>query len=100
MLMTGEFIDAKTACDWGLVNRVVPADQLDAEVTALAREIASKPRVAVETGKRMFYRQLEMTLDEATAYAAEVMARNMLADDAAEGIDAFIAKRPPVWKGG
>jgi enoyl-CoA hydratase/carnithine racemase len=100
MLMTGEFIDAKTACDWGLVNRVVPADQLDAEVTVLAREIASKPRVAVETGKRMFYRQLEMTLDEATAYAAEVMARNMLADDAAEGIDAFIAKRPPVWKGG
>jgi enoyl-CoA hydratase/carnithine racemase len=100
MLMTGEFIDAKTACDWGLVNRVVPADQLDAEVTALAREIASKSRVAVETGKRMFYRQLEMTLDEATAYAAEVMARNMLADDAAEGIDAFIAKRPPVWKGG
>lgn len=99
MLMTGAFIDAETARDWGLVNRVVPASHLDAEVAALAREIASKSRVAVETGKRMFYRQLEMTFDEATAYAAEVMARNMLAEDVAEGIDAFIAKRPPVWKG-
>jgi enoyl-CoA hydratase/carnithine racemase len=99
MLMTGAFIDAETARDWGLVNRVVPADQLDAEVAALAVEIAGKSRVAVETGKRMFYRQLEMTLDEATAYAAEVMARNMLAEDTAEGIDAFIARRAPVWKG-
>ncbi len=99
MLMTGEFIDAETARDWGLVNRVVPAQQLDAEVDALARAIASKSRVAVETGKRMFYRQLEMTLDEATAYAAEVMARNMLAEDAGEGIDAFLGKRAPVWKG-
>ena len=99
MLMTGAFIDAETARDWGLVNRVVPAQQLDAEVAALAREIASKSRVCVETGKRMFYRQLEMTLDEATAYAAEVMARNMLAEDAGEGIDAFIGKRAPVWKG-
>ena len=98
MLMTGEFIDAETACAWGLVNRVVPPDQLDAEVEGLAREIASKSRVAVETGKRMFYRQLEMTLDEATAYAAEVMARNMLAEDVGEGIDAFIGKRPPHWK--
>jgi enoyl-CoA hydratase/carnithine racemase len=98
MLMTGEFIDAETACAWGLVNRVVPADQLEAEVEGLAREIAAKSRVAVETGKRMFYRQLEMTLDEATAYAAEVMARNMLAEDAGEGIDAFIGKRPPHWK--
>jgi enoyl-CoA hydratase/carnithine racemase len=99
MLITGEFIDAETARAWGLVNRVVPADQLDAETDALAREIAGKSQVAVETGKRMFYRQLEMTLDEATAYAAEVMARNMLAEDAGEGIDAFIGKRPPVWKG-
>jgi enoyl-CoA hydratase/carnithine racemase len=98
MLMTGEFIDAETACAWGLVNRVVPADQLDAEVEALAREIAAKSQVAVETGKRMFYRQLEMTLDEASAYAAEVMARNMLAEDAGEGIDAFIGKRSPHWK--
>ena len=99
MLMTGEFIDAQTARDWGLVNRVVPAHQLDAEVAALAREITSKSRVAVETGKRMFHRQLEMTLDEATAYAAEVMARNMLAEDAGEGIDAFLERRAPVWKG-
>ena len=99
MLMTGEFIDAETARDWGLVNRVVPAHQLDGEVAALAGAITSKSRVAVETGKRMFHRQLEMTLDEATAYAAEVMARNMLAEDAGEGIDAFLGRRAPVWKG-
>jgi enoyl-CoA hydratase/carnithine racemase len=98
MLMTGGFIDAETARDWGLVNRIVPPEELDAAVVGLAREIASKSRVAVETGKRMFYRQLEMTLDEATAYAAEVMARNMLAEDAGLGIDAFLAKRPPDWK--
>ena len=98
MLFTGDFIDARTACDWGLVNRVVPAEELSAAVASLAETIQSKSRVAVETGKRMFQRQLEMTLDEATAYAAEVMARNMLADDAGEGIDAFIAKRAPVWK--
>jgi len=98
MLMTGEFIDAETARDWGLVNRVVPAQELDAEVESLAGAISSKSQVAVETGKRMFYRQLEMTLDEATAYAAEVMARNMLAEDAGEGIDAFLGKRPPLWK--
>ena len=79
MLLTGEFIDARTACDWGLVNRVVPPHELAAAVAALAREITAKSRVAVETGKRMFHRQLEMTLDEASAYAAEVMARNMLA---------------------
>jgi enoyl-CoA hydratase/carnithine racemase len=98
LLVTGEFIDAETAREWGLVNRVVPPEALDAEVAALASTITSKSRVAVETGKRMFYRQLEMTLDEATAYAAEVMARNMLAEDAGEGIDAFLAKRRPVWQ--
>jgi enoyl-CoA hydratase/carnithine racemase len=99
MLMTGRFIDAQTACDWGLVNRVVAPHELDAAVAELAREIAAKPRVAVETGKRMFYRQLEMTLDEATAYAAEVMARNLLDEDAGEGIEAFLAKRAPRWSG-
>jgi enoyl-CoA hydratase/carnithine racemase len=98
LLMTGEFIDAETARAWGLVNRVVPPHALDAEVAALAGLIASKSRVAVETGKRMFHRQLEMTLDEATAYAAEVMARNMLAEDVGEGIDAFLARRKPVWR--
>jgi enoyl-CoA hydratase/carnithine racemase len=98
MLITGEFIDAETARGFGLVNRVVPPEELAEAVAALAGEIMTKSRVAVETGKRMFQRQLEMTLDEASAYAAEVMARNMLADDAGEGIDAFIAKRKPVWK--
>jgi enoyl-CoA hydratase/carnithine racemase len=99
MLITGDFIDAETARAWGLVNRVVPPHELDAAVAALTGQIRAKSRVAVETGKRMFQRQLEMTLDEATAFAAEVMARNMLAEDVGEGIDAFLAKRTPVWKG-
>jgi len=98
MLFTGDFIDARTACEWGLVNHVVPAEELADAVAGLAAKIQSKSRVAVETGKRMFQRQLEMTLDEASAYAAEVMARNMLAEDAGVGIDAFIAKRTPIWK--
>ena len=99
MLFTGDFIDARTALAWGLVNRVVPPHELAAAVAALAGEIMAKSRVAVETGKRMFHRQLEMTIDEASAYAADVMARNMLAQDAGEGIDAFLAKRKPRWRG-
>lgn len=99
MLLTGEFIDAATARDFGLVNRVVPLDQLDAEVKHLAGAIIAKTPVAVSMGKRLFYRQLEVGQEEAYRQAAEVMACNMMADDAGEGIDAFIAKRPPVWKG-
>ena len=98
MLLTGEFIDAHTAAQRGLVNRVVPADQLDAAVSALAQQILSKSAVAVSTGKRMFYKQLEMGLDAAYQYAAETMACNMMAEDAGEGIDAFAQKRPPQWK--
>ncbi|MFZ5512146.1 MAG: enoyl-CoA hydratase [Pseudomonadota bacterium] len=99
MLLTGDFIDAETARSRGLVNRVVPADQLDAEVRRLAESIRAKSPVAVSMGKQMFYKQLEMGLDAAYQYAAEVMACNMMAEDAAEGIDAFIAKRQPEWKG-
>ena len=98
MLLTGDLVDAATARDWGLVNRVVPADRLDAEVAALAGKILAKSPKVLAIGKEAFYRQAEMGLDDAYAYTAEVMTRNMLADDAAEGIDAFIAKRPPVWK--
>lgn len=98
MLVTGEFIDADTALEYGLLNRVVPASRLDAEVDALARSIASNPAIAVETGKRMFYRQLENDLPGAYAYAGEVMACNMMAGDAVEGIDAFIEKREPRWR--
>ena len=98
MLVTGEFIDAETALEYGLVNRVVPPERLDAEVDALARSIAANPPVAVETGKRMFYRQLEKDLAGAYRYAGEVMACNMMAEDAVEGIDAFIDKREPRWR--
>lgn len=99
MLLTGEFVDAATAKALGLVNRVVAADRLDAEVRALADAIVSKSKVAVATGKRMFYKQIEMGMKEAYDYAAEVMACNMMAEDVGEGIDAFMQKRAPVWKG-
>ncbi len=99
MLLTGDFIDAATAKERGLVNRVVPTDKLDAEVQALAEAIIKKSPVAVSTGKKMFYKQVEMGMEAAYEYAAEVMACNMMAADAGEGIDAFMQKRPPEWKG-
>jgi enoyl-CoA hydratase/carnithine racemase len=99
MLLTGEFIDAATAKQRGLVNRVVPAEQLDTEVKALADAIIAKSAVAVTTGKKMFYTQMEMGMEAAYEYAAEVMACNMMAEDVGEGIDAFMQKRPPRWTG-
>lgn len=97
LLLTGEFIDAVTAADWGLINRAVPADELDATVRTLAESIVSKSAAAIASGKAMFYRQLEMGLEEAYVYAGSVMACDMMNADAAEGIDAFIEKRAPVW---
>ena len=99
MLLTGNLIGAEQARQWGLVNRVVPADKLDEAVRALAHEIASKSPLTLAIGKEAFYRQAELGLDAAYAYAAEVMTTNMLARDAEEGIDAFIGKRAPVWEG-
>lgn len=99
MLLTGDFIDAMEAKSKGLVNRVVPADALDAEVERLVQAILGKSAVAVRIGKGMFYRQLEMGLSEAYDYASEVMACNMMSDDAGEGIDAFMQKRPPRYQG-
>jgi enoyl-CoA hydratase/carnithine racemase len=99
MLVTGEFIDAETARAEGLVNRVVPADRLDEEIAKLAAAIVAKSPVAVAAGKKVFYRQLELGAAEAYAVASQTMAENMMADDAGEGIDAFIAKRAPVWRG-
>lgn len=100
MLVTGEFMDAQTALARGLVNRVVPADQLDAEVKKLTDSILAKSPAAVAMGKQAFYRQIEMGLDGAYQLAAETMACNMMAEDAQGGIDAFIAKQPmPKWKG-
>jgi enoyl-CoA hydratase/carnithine racemase len=99
MLLTGEFIDALEAKAKGLINRVVPTDALDAEIERLTSAILAKSAVAVRTGKGMFYRQLEMGLGDAYAYASEVMAGNMMSEDAGEGIDAFMQKRPPVYRG-
>ncbi|MGB0385683.1 MAG: enoyl-CoA hydratase [Ardenticatenaceae bacterium] len=98
LLLTGEFIDARTALEQGLVNRVAPAAELDATVQSLVDAIVSKSAVAVATGKQMFYKQLEMGMQEAYLYASEVMACNMMAQDAGEGIDAFMQKRQPVWQ--
>jgi enoyl-CoA hydratase/carnithine racemase len=97
MLLTGKLIDAKTAQAIGLVNRVVPREGLRDAVDDLAREIAGKSALTVAIGKEAFYRQAELELAAAYRYAAEVMTTNMLARDAGEGIDAFLAKREPVW---
>ncbi|HVB49220.1 MAG TPA: enoyl-CoA hydratase [Burkholderiales bacterium] len=97
MLLTGEFIDAPTAKTYGLVNRVVPSDQLDAEVAKLAALVASKPQGAVAAGKRQFYQQLEMGLEGAYRLASEVISCNAASDEGREGMDAFIEKRKPNW---
>jgi enoyl-CoA hydratase/carnithine racemase len=99
MLLTGDLVDAVRARELGLVNRVVPEARLDAEVATLAGQIASKSPLTLAIGKVAFYRQAELSLEEAYAYASDVMARNMLARDAAEGIDAFLDKRAAVWTG-
>jgi len=100
MLLTGDLIDAPTALAHGLVNKVVPDDQLDTAVAELAAKIVAKSPYALAVGKEAFYRQAELGLAEAYAYASQVMTTNMLARDAEAGIDAFIAKRPmPDWQG-
>ncbi len=98
MLLTGELIDAARAREIGLVNRVVPGGELRAAADALAREIAGKSAFTLAIGKEAFYRQAELDLAAAYRYAAEVMTTNMLAADAGEGIDAFLAKRAPQWQ--
>jgi enoyl-CoA hydratase/carnithine racemase len=98
MLLTGDLISAQDAFRIGLVNRVVPVgSELDAAL-ALARKIAGKSAHVVKIGKEAFYRQLEMGLDEAYRYTAEVMVENMMARDAEEGISAFVEKRAPKWE--
>lgn len=99
MLVTGEFISAEDALRHGLVNRVVPAAELDAATDALVASICAKSPIAVRTGKAMFQKQRGMALADAYDFAAEIMACNMMADDVHEGIDAFMSKRHPVWKG-
>ena len=99
MLLTGGLIDAQTALARGLVNRVVAVEKLDDELAALLASITNKSPLAVSMGKRAFYEQLEMGVDAAYQLAAESMACNMMAEDAAEGIDAFTGKRSPNWRG-
>jgi len=97
MLLTGETIDASTAKDFGLVNRIVPKQYLTQVVTKYASVIASKSPEAIRIGKEAFYRQLEMPIEEAYSFAAETMVDSMLTADAEEGIGAFLGKRMPVW---
>jgi len=99
MLLTGDFITANEAKARGLVNRVVPADALDAEVAALVDRILQKPCEAIAMGKTLFYRQLETGLAAAYQMAGQTMACNMAGEMAQEGVQAFIDKRPPAWRG-
>ena len=97
MLVTGEFVEASRARELGLVNRVVPEDRLSEEARDLAELVASKLGVAVKIGKEAFYRQREMTLDDAYAYVSGVMVENMLDRQTEKGIGAFLNKEKPVW---
>jgi enoyl-CoA hydratase/carnithine racemase len=97
MLLTGAPIDAATALDWGLVNRVVPAERLDAEVDELAMAILAHSVPVIANGKRTFYAQIDQPLDAAYRVAADAMVRDLSAPDGAEGIDAFLEKRSPLW---
>lgn len=98
MLMTGEFIDATTALDWGLVNRVVAHDALRAETLKLANTLKTKPRATLAMGKALFYRQLEMGIEAAYQDASNTIACNFMQPEAEEGVAAFLEKRKPVWK--
>jgi enoyl-CoA hydratase/carnithine racemase len=99
MLLTGETIDASTAKDFGLVNRIVPKQYLTQVVTKYASVIAAKSPMALRIGKEAFYRQLEMPVEEAYGYAAEVMVDSVMTTDAEEGIGAFLDGRMPDWSG-
>jgi enoyl-CoA hydratase/carnithine racemase len=99
MLLTGDLIDAHRAADWGLVNRVVAAGQLQAETRRLAQRIAEASDLVVALGKQAFYTQIDLDQQKAYAYAQEVMTMNSLAHDAREGISSFLEKRTPCWTG-
>ena len=97
MLLTGDFISAEEARDYGLINRVVPPDELQSATEALALRIAAKPQIAIEMGKRLFYAQLETGIEQAYHLAGETMACNMMEEPTLEGVQAFIDKRKPNW---
>jgi enoyl-CoA hydratase/carnithine racemase len=99
MLVTGEMVDAKTAAEWGLINRVVPAAELGGETRKLAARIADASSLVIGIGKQAYYTQIDLDQPKAYAYAKEVMSMNALAADAQEGISAFLEKRAPCWTG-
>ena len=99
MLLTGKMIDAFTAAEWGLINRVVPAADLEKETHELANQIGGASNFTVGLGKQAFYEQIDLDQRRAYNYAKEVMTMNALAQDAQEGISAFLEKRPACWAG-
>ena len=99
MLLSGELFSAEDAYRFGLINKVVPKQQLDSMVNEYAESFASRSTLTLSMGKDAFYRQLDMELEDAYTYSSDVMARNMMERDAKEGIDAFLQKRQPTWKG-
>jgi enoyl-CoA hydratase/carnithine racemase len=99
MLLTGQVISAATAAEWGLVNQVVPADELESATFALALAVAESSPLTIALGKQAFYTQIDLDQPKAYAYAKEVMSMNALAADAQEGMCAFLAKRAPTWVG-
>ena len=99
MLLTGEPIDAATAVEWGLINRAVPADQLEAEVWKFVEKLAASSPLTMGIGKRAFYEQIDVPQAQAYSLMSETMATNAVACDAQEGIDAFLTKREPIWQG-
>ena len=99
MLVTGEMVDANTAAGWGLVNRVVPAAELADETRKLASRIAAASSLVIALGKQAYYTQIDLDQPKAYAYAKEVMSMNALAEDAQEGMSAFLEKRTPRWTG-
>jgi enoyl-CoA hydratase/carnithine racemase len=99
MLLTGEYIDAETAAEWGLVNRVAPADELDSATMALAEKISTASPYIVKIGKQAFYKQIDLPQHAAYEHTRDVMVENTLAADGQEGISAFLEKREPSWTG-
>ena len=98
MLLTGQLFDAKTALEWGLVNKVVPLEKLDEEIDRYVQVILARSAEVIEVGKRTFYEQIDQPLNEAYGTAGTTMVRNLSMEDAAEGMAAFIGTRPPAWK--
>jgi enoyl-CoA hydratase/carnithine racemase len=99
MLLTGQVIDAETAADWGLVNEAVAPDQVDSGAQELAAQVANASPLTLQIGKQAFYRQIDLPQAEAYSDMSETMATNAMTCDAQEGMQAFLDKRTPVWRG-